>query len=242
MISTPELSLYSNWNGGSNEIFLRSRSYWNDISNQHSFLRDLAKHLNITDSTEWFKVTTKHVKQCGGSGLLAKFHSLSNMLVTLCPEYKTACRESVMTIMCDLKVDKVEDLLKLPLGYLKTRYSFHHLLCTFSGNQNYWRSMTTQSTNVRILVLMMTYILVVATVFSELQMKIPTKARHVSHSGYWKDMRNRQAFFENLAKKLSVHIIYLAAYFPIHSWSTRLVQCDSAASFTTWRWNLTSTL
>ncbi len=62
--------------------------YWNDISNQRSFLEGLAKKLHIDTKDDWYKITQATLNQHGGSGLLKKYNfSLSKLLTRVFPEY-----------------------------------------------------------------------------------------------------------------------------------------------------------
>ncbi len=61
------------------------KGYWNNISNQRSFLDDLVKRLNIKGMQN---ITAKILQENKGSGLLDKYNcSLSKLLQTVYPEY-----------------------------------------------------------------------------------------------------------------------------------------------------------
>lgn len=65
---------------------IRPKGYWDNIANQRSFMDELTKKLNITD--EWFKITTKALKQHGASRLLQKYDgSPIKLLKTVYPKY-----------------------------------------------------------------------------------------------------------------------------------------------------------
>ncbi len=62
--------------------------------------------------------TTKILNKKGGYGILNKYnHSPNKLLAAVYPEYKTMCRDVVTNIMKDLRLEKVEDILKVPLEY-----------------------------------------------------------------------------------------------------------------------------
>ncbi len=93
------------------------RKHWNTIANQRSFLDNIAKQLNITDPQGWVKVPKKVLQELGGHTLLTRYHSMSKLLMTVYPEYKQSCRDFVMSVVHELKLKSVEDVLKVPLEY-----------------------------------------------------------------------------------------------------------------------------
>ncbi len=63
--------------------------YWDVVSNQRTFLDDLAKKLNIKNQEGWYKVSASIVRQNGGPTLLWKYNnSLISMLLSVYPEYQ----------------------------------------------------------------------------------------------------------------------------------------------------------
>ncbi len=61
---------------------------WGNISYQRHFMDDLAKKLNITSKSEWYKVTWSTLKQYGGSELLRIYdYSPMELFKTIYPEY-----------------------------------------------------------------------------------------------------------------------------------------------------------
>jgi len=70
------------------------RGYWNDVTNQRTFLDKLGKELSITNK-EWYTMTYRKfaatLSRYGGYGLLSKYKSPSKLFTTLFPEYKTEC-------------------------------------------------------------------------------------------------------------------------------------------------------
>ncbi len=95
------------------------RGHWSEIDNQRHFMNAIASKLQISDPRDWYKITCKcMLQQKGGSGLLAKYKgSMSKLLATLYPEYRQACRDTVCSIVHDLKLARVEDLIHVPLQY-----------------------------------------------------------------------------------------------------------------------------
>ncbi len=64
------------------------RKYWHNLSNQRSFMDNLAKKLNITDHQGWYQVTSTVLQHHGGKGLLAHYDfSPSKLLKSVYPEY-----------------------------------------------------------------------------------------------------------------------------------------------------------
>ncbi len=100
--------------------FIYSRGYWDAISNHNAFMAELAQKLNITDVKGWKHLTKRSLVKHGGQTLLRKHDgSLSKLLTTLCPEYKTMCKDFVQSVMNDMKLSKVEDITTIPLKYQK---------------------------------------------------------------------------------------------------------------------------
>ncbi len=64
------------------------RNYWTSVSNQRTFMDNLAKKLNIKDHEGWFKVSNAVVAENGGNSLLVKFKgSFSKILQHVYPQY-----------------------------------------------------------------------------------------------------------------------------------------------------------
>ncbi len=78
------------------------------------------KKLNLTDPADWKKLTMNRLAEQGGnmSGMYQHYNSVGQLLSSLYPTYREMCRSFVNTIVAELKLDKVEDLLKVPLEYL----------------------------------------------------------------------------------------------------------------------------
>jgi len=67
--------------------FLKSRNYWLDLNNHQAFLEKLAKKLNITNLTDWYKATTNDVLANGGAPLLNYYQgSLTKALAAIYPD------------------------------------------------------------------------------------------------------------------------------------------------------------
>jgi hypothetical protein len=67
-----------------------ARYFWDDEKNQRKFLEWAGKQLKINEMSDWYKVTTKHISELGGGGLLrTRFRdSISLMLTEVYPDYK----------------------------------------------------------------------------------------------------------------------------------------------------------
>ncbi len=53
---------------------------------------------------------------------MSKYNNcVSKLLSTVFPEYKQACRDVVLQLKKDLKLEKVEDLIEVPLDHIKSR-------------------------------------------------------------------------------------------------------------------------
>jgi len=90
---------------------------------------DLAKKLNITDSEGWYNITGSTLQEHGGGGLLiGKYNgSVYQLLKEVYPQYQESCRNFVLRIVRDLKLDKVEDVLKVSEEF---PYYIHYLVYT----------------------------------------------------------------------------------------------------------------
>lgn len=92
--------------------------HWKNISNQRAFMDELAKKLNLKDKPHWTKyITTTHLKKYGGFTMLDRHHSISKLLGTIYPEYIQICRDLLMSIVNELKLATVQDIIKLPARY-----------------------------------------------------------------------------------------------------------------------------
>ncbi len=168
--------------------------YWLDISNQRSFMDALAQKLDIKAASDWFRVTEKMIHENGGGGLLTTFYngSLSKLLSTVYPEYQRACRTAVLRVVNDLKLNKMEDLLDVPqseifyrIPQLMKQHSHMLIKCTC------YKLLTG---------------VVLVTAFPELNLKAPTRPSYATYAGYWKNMNNQRAFFDQLANKFGKSI------------------------------------
>ncbi len=125
-IKSPVISIFIlpkyNWESSKFSPTLHvPKGHWNLISNQQSFMTNLAKKLNISDPKDWFKITMATMHQHGGGGLLDKYDfSLCKLLSSVQPDYMKVCRESVSRIAREMKV-RVEDLVNIPKEYLMKR-------------------------------------------------------------------------------------------------------------------------
>ncbi len=73
---------------------LYSHRPWDQMTNQRSFMDDLAKKLNISSHGGWYSVRGADLKRNGGWGLLQKYNgSTSKLLMTIYPEYPLMMRE-----------------------------------------------------------------------------------------------------------------------------------------------------
>ncbi len=98
--------------------FARAPSgYWDNLSIQRSFLQEVAKKLHITTHDDLRRFTTTAIQQSGGSGLVPKYRSLSELLVTVYPEYRDVCRSACLRIVNELHLEKAEDLQSVSVEY-----------------------------------------------------------------------------------------------------------------------------
>ncbi len=78
----------------------------------------VVKKLNITDIEGFQKITISTIHEFGGAGLLPKYQqSLDKLLISMFPEYKKACIDSVMRLVNNLKLNKIEDVINISSEY-----------------------------------------------------------------------------------------------------------------------------
>ncbi len=80
---------------------------------------ELAKKLNIADPVQWKTKSTHTLQQNGAYGMLNRYNSMGHLLTTVYPEYKQACRDFVLNVVRDLKLNSVKDILTVPIEYLQ---------------------------------------------------------------------------------------------------------------------------
>ncbi len=98
------------------------RKYWSSITNQRNFMNQIVNKFNIALTGNWHILTKTVIQQHGGAGCLQKYQqSPSKLLVHVYPEYKQTCKDFLLNIVQDLKLSSVEDVLHVPLEYLKAR-------------------------------------------------------------------------------------------------------------------------
>ncbi len=100
---------------------------------ERAFMDELAAKLNVTKPSDWLKVTTTSLQQQGASSLIKKYNgSLTKLLTTIYPEYKQVCRDAVMKMVKDMKVNNVQELVHIPVEYHK---GHQLLILTYSCKQ-----------------------------------------------------------------------------------------------------------
>ncbi len=95
----------------------KPRGYWLNASHRISFMNDIVQKLNIKEPRDLFRVTNTIVIQNEGGGLLSQYGSISKMVMSMFPEYKTTCRSLIFQLVQELKLSKVEDLLNISKEY-----------------------------------------------------------------------------------------------------------------------------
>ncbi len=202
------------------------KGYWDKLSSQRHFLDDLAHKLNITDQEGWFQVTGPMIKKHGGVGLLHKYkYSVSKVLSSVLPEYKKACTTFVYSIVQDQKLQRVEDIVNVPLEYHCVSHCVQFpIFDAFIFEIAYGNFKNEGIKNRKLNLVIHLWIhhtrylqargpnlmrqhdhsitRVLSTCFPELSLNIPRKTS-VAY-GYWKDIKNQRKFFDDLAKKLCI--------------------------------------
>lgn len=81
----------------------------------------------------WLSISHSIFRSHGGTGLLQKYRgSLPTLLLSVYPEYKTMCREAILHVMKELKMEKVETLTSVSASVL---YQFDpHLIQQYNHN------------------------------------------------------------------------------------------------------------
>ncbi len=65
-----------------------SYGFWNEMNNQRDFMEWLRDDLGFKDMTDWYKMTSHHIKSRGASGLLIKYGgSPAELLQRVYPEH-----------------------------------------------------------------------------------------------------------------------------------------------------------
>ncbi len=124
--------------------------YWDDISHQRLFMDKFAKKLNITSEEQWHTITWATLKRHGASVLLSKYNgSVSKLMSTVYPEYRQTCRKSVLKLVEELKLMKVQHLITVPREYPCTHSSDNQLVTSISATLICCVIMETPSTHVR---------------------------------------------------------------------------------------------
>ncbi len=88
------------------------------IAEQRHILDALAQQSTINEPQVWFKITASLLHRHGQSALLPRYdNSLSQLLASVYPEYKQACRELLMNTIQEWKLNGVLDALNVPIQY-----------------------------------------------------------------------------------------------------------------------------
>ncbi len=85
---------------------------------------------DIRDAKDWLSLRSADLKQHGG---YFRYKSLGKTLATLYPEYKKMCREAASHVAYNLKLGKVEELLKVPQEYLLSLRHISRMLRNFNS-------------------------------------------------------------------------------------------------------------
>ncbi len=78
---------------------------------------NLTRKINSDSPNPWEEITLSTISEHGGSMLLKKHKILSNLLTSVFPGYKQACKDLVMSVVADQKLAKVEDILHVNMKY-----------------------------------------------------------------------------------------------------------------------------
>ncbi len=75
------------------DVLAVPKGYWDVLSNQRSFLDNLAKKLNISSPEGWYYLTCTTFRKHNGTGLLSKYdNSPRKLLQAVYPEYPRPSR------------------------------------------------------------------------------------------------------------------------------------------------------
>ncbi len=81
------------------------------MSNQRTFLENVAKQLNMKDQSSWYRISPTMLENLGSSGLLRKYNnSMGSLLQTVYPEY-LKMRERMRpfaTLSCSIQLGSFE--------------------------------------------------------------------------------------------------------------------------------------
>ncbi len=108
------------------------KNYWDSPSSQLSFMNQILSTMKVDPNEPvWNYLTHKILREHGGNGLLVGKYdgSVSKLLSSLYPEYKTACTEWIMNIVREKQFEKVEEILNVPMKYV--------WICSYAHNCSY---------------------------------------------------------------------------------------------------------
>jgi len=81
-------SIYSEYSWDIRKFGYVPHNYWREIPTQRKFMEEIAKKLNISKQTDWYRVTGNEVAKLGGSSLMKRYKgSLTRALQAIYPEY-----------------------------------------------------------------------------------------------------------------------------------------------------------
>ncbi len=181
--------------------------FWNATFNQRTFLDNLAKKLNITDTKQWYKINAVVVHQHGGSSLLQKYNgSIVNLLTTVYSEYLVY----LISLFCRYQWDLTK-FVQIPHGYwdLPKQRAFMDNLAKKLNivKQEGWYNVTAAAlkrhgAHKLIAKYNNSMTKLLSTVYHEYTW-VPSQFTCVPRS-YWAVVDNQRAFMDNLAKELNI--------------------------------------
>jgi hypothetical protein len=171
---------------------------WKNVSKQREFLNGVvAKELGVSQYSDWYKITTKQVRQHGGSGILKEYgNSLRKVLTSVFPEYQwdfshnkrlaggywsnlTNQRDFMDKAFCQLQLTSLDDWYRVTIRDIEQ--------CGGHGLLNHHNHSLVKA---------------LQAIYPHHNWDI-TKFNK-TRNNYWHDIRNQRHFLDNLAKRLSV--------------------------------------
>ena len=116
----------------------KPRGYWLSMQNQRSFLDDLYLKLKFSSMEDWVQVSSKIIKDNGGSSLLSIYkYKLKDLLSSIYPQFKwdnikqkkkLAIRDKLLHLITEYKIQQKDDWYRVESKFItiKQLQNFYH--------------------------------------------------------------------------------------------------------------------
>lgn len=179
----------------------KPKGWWDVLSNQKEFLRSISNKLGIKESVEWYKVSPSVVREHGGSQLLSKYNSFTELLQEHYP----------------VPLATLFDHKSFPLGFWN---NLHHRKAYVNyleeklniTSPEHWKNISQQEilelgggSFIRFYKSLPS---VLEDLYPEHQETWKTLFPPKRQYSYWKSTENRKEFLDNIVKKLKLESPY----------------------------------